>query len=457
MSNNGQYWMEDVETLSRATIDRVQMEKLEYALQYCEAHSEFYKRKFRDNGISIANVKSLEHLSDLPLTSREELESDQKMNGRFGSLACNKSEEPGQTVGMTGVKFSATGKPIRVLMSVEDAASQGRLAARGLTCAGVTQADYLYLMDFPQFNLLYMHTGLGSINVGSKSILVGMERAERNASIYTRLYPPSCFYISPTYSKLVTRLLKQTNKKYEIHSVLGWSEPGYSLPSRRAQFRAMWSEVSREEKVNICDVYGMVEVGLLGFECTENRGLHGFEDAYVYEIIDPETGAVLPEGHEGELVITHLERTGMPLIRYRTGDITSIQTEPCACGRTHLRLVGIRGRRDQGVKVDGRIVYQSDIEEAMAKVDTFSGEFNVVIDGSVETKELVIDVPSEGNEDFRQELEKTCAAGVGISVRVNQKPKEEIITFVHRSQKIFRVSERERLRREAENQRRAET
>lgn len=456
--SNYVYWMEDVETLSRRALADMQTEKLKSMLAYCQSHSEFYKKKYRDAGISISGTQTLEDMVHLPLTGRAELEKNQQEKGRFGTLVCNDGREPGQTIGMTGVKFSATNRPIRLIMSVEDAASQGKLAARGLTCAGIQPKDYMYLMDFPQFNFLYMHLGLGSVNVGSKSILVGMERAKRNTSIYTSMYPPTCFYISPTYSKLVTGLLKQTNRRYPIRTVLGWSEPGYSQPSSRSLFVEMWGEVSSEPKVNICDVYGMVELGLLGFECPENTGLHGFEDAYIYEVIDPDTGSVMEPGKEGELVITHLERTAMPLIRYRTGDITSIQREPCACGRTHLRLMGIRGRLDQTVRIGGKRIYQSDIEEAMGAVKGFSGDFNVMVDGVEAVKELNIDVlEMEKVEQVRRDLESVCSKSLGIPVKISFKPKTDMLTFVHRSQKVFRSEDRERLKREADNQRRAET
>jgi phenylacetate-CoA ligase len=450
--------MEEMETLSRPALAAIQTEKLKDLLIYCQSHSRFYEEKYAESGISISKVQGLEDISYLPLTSREELEEDQRKDDRFGNLVCNGREEPGQTIGMTGIKFSATGRPLRLIMSVEDAATQGKLAARGLSCAGVEARDYMYLMDFPQFNLLYMHMGLGSINVGSKCILVGMERAERNTSIYTRLYPPSCFYISPSYSKLVTKLLKQTKGRYPIRTVLGWSEPGYSLPTWRNRFREMWSEVSTEANINICDVYGMVEVGLMGVECPENRGLHGFEDAYIYEIIDPETGKVMQPGEEGELVITHLERTAMPLIRYRTGDITSIQYETCDCGRTHLRLAGIRGRRDQAIKAGSRKIYQSMIEESMGGLKRFSGNFNVVLDGSDDISRINIDVPdTESTEEIRQEMQELCSKNLGVPVTITPRPKDEILTFIHRSQKVFKAEDRERLVKEAANQRRAET
>ena len=458
MGSSDQYWMKDVETISRRDLEIVQVKKLKDILAYCQAHSEFYQKKFRKNKVSVSKVRRLEDIASLPLTGRDEIVKDQSQRGRLGSLMCNRFEEAGQTIGMTGVRLSATAQPIRALLSFEDAAAQGRVGARGLVCAGVQPTDYLYVMDFPQFNLLYMHVGLGSINLGSKSMLVGMERAERNTMIYTRLYPPTAFYISPTYSKLVTKLLKQTKKRYPIHTVLGWSEPGYSVTSWNERFKGMWSEVSDCKGINICDVYGMVEVGLLGFECTQHMGLHGFEDEYIYEVIDPNTGDVLPPGEEGELVVTHLERRAMPLIRYRTGDITSIQVEPCKCGRTHLRLMGIKGRLDQEINVNGKKIYQSQIEETLGSFKGYSGEFNVVRNGPGKVKRLDIDILKDGiSTSDQQELEFACTRKLAVPVRLTPKAKEDLVVFVHRSQKIFEMERLEDLKKEALKQLRAET
>jgi len=457
MEAMSEYWLEDIETASRVNLERIQLEKLKKIIAYVEIHSEFYKKKFRENKVSSLKIQSLKDLCSFPLTSREEIVKDQRENSRLGSLMCTSFDEPGQTIGMTGVRFSATGEPIRVILSIEDAASQGRLGARGLICAGVERKDYLYIADFPQFNLLYMHLGLGSINLGSTSILVGMERGERNVHTYTPRFPPSSFYISPTYSKFVTRLLKDAKMRYPIHAVLGWSEPGYSLPSWKERFRGMWGEVSVSSKITICDVYGLVELGLLGFECINEMGLHGFEDAYIYEIINPKTGDILKPGNEGELVITHLEREGMPLIRYRTGDITSIQYEPCNCGRTHLRLMGIKGRLNQGIKVSGQTIFQSNIEEALGSFKGYSGDFNATTNGSEELSQLDINIfQGETSKQFHKELEDGCSKKLGVPVAIHLKAKEDLAIFTHRSQKVFNTKDWDLLKKEADKQLRAE-
>lgn len=220
----------------------------------------------------------------------------------------------------------------------------------------------------------------------------------------------------------------------------------------------MWSEVSDQPEITICDVYGMVEAGLLAFECINEKGLHGFEDAYFYEIINPNTGDVLPPGEEGELVVTHLDREGMPLIRYRTGDITSIQLERCECGRTHLRLMGIKGRLDQAINVVGKKIYQSQIEETLGSIKGYSGEFNVVMNGSETVSILELRILKDStSEKIQRDWENVCAKRLGVPVRIQFVAKEDLVTFVHRSQKVMKAESLERLKKEAASQLRAET
>lgn len=452
------FWMKDIETASKEEIAELQLLKLKKLLEYAELRSKFYQDKFSRNKVSVSKMKALDDLRTLPFTTRDEIVADQEEYGRAGRLMATDFTTPGQTIGLTGVKISASGQPIRVIISVTDAAFQGKLAARGLTSAGVTRSDYFYIADYPQFSLLYMHIGLGSINLGSKSLLVGMERAERNTTIFPMLYPPSAYYITPSYSKFVTQLIKKTGKKYPIRTVLGWSEPGYSIASWRERFQEKWAEVSSAPEVKVCDVYGMVELGLLAFECRQQNGLHGFEDGYIYEVIDPETGETLPPGEEGELVITHLEREGMPLIRYRTGDITTVEDNPCPCGRTHLRLKGIKGRYSQRLDVSGKTIYVGQIEDIVGRFKESSGEFNVLIDGSQTIDQLELAL-AEGKmpPNLVTTIQKEIAEKLEIPVQITLVKREDLFIFLHRSFKIIDRQKLEFYKKEVGNQLKVET
>jgi phenylacetate-CoA ligase len=451
------FWMKDIETASKEKIKEIQLYKLKKQLEYVERRSKFYREKFSRDRVSVSEVRTLDDLHSLPLTTRDEIVADQKKYGRLGNLMATDYTDPGQTIGLTGVKISASDQPIKVIMSLSDAAFQGKLAARGLTAVGITRSDYLYVADYPAFSLLYIDLGLGSINVGSKSLFVGMERAERNTSVFPSLYPPTAYYINPSYAKFIIPLLKKAGKENPIRIVLGWSEPGYSIACWRERFQEKWAEVSSSPEVKVYDVYGMTELGFLAFECSHQNGLHGFEDAYIYEVIDPETEELLPPGGEGELVVTHLEARGMPLVRYRTGDITGIDDGPCPCGRSHLRLKGIKGRYSQRLNISGKTIYLSQIEDIVGRFKDYSGDFNVLIDGAqiLDRLELAL-AKEEVNSDLVTKMQKELEKRLGISVLIAPVKREDLLVFPHRSFKIIDRKKLEFLKKEIRDQHKVE-
>ncbi|MBI5444519.1 MAG: hypothetical protein HY900_25315 [Deltaproteobacteria bacterium] len=439
------FFQRDVETATRDRVAQVQAAKLGTTLEYVSERSGFYRAKFKN--LSLEKVRAVGDLAGLPFTERSEILSDQAEHGQLGRLMCTEFTDPGQVIGQTGDRFSTTGDPIRVIATAADLAFQGKLAARGLVSAGVGRDDYFYIADFPQFNLLYMHTGLGSINVGSKSLLIGMERAERNILVYMPLYPPSAFFISPSYSKVMVDLLKKAGKKFPIRTVVGWSEPGYSLASVRAELRRLWGEVSTQGEPRVCDAYGMIEVGYLGCECRDQAGIHGFEDGYVYEVVDPNTGAPLRVGEEGELVVTHLEREGMPLIRYRTGDITTLDDSPCSCGRTSLRLRGIRGRWQERLEIAARIVYGGDVAEALS-AGGYRGPLNVLAGGTAASEALEVVIEDVGPDELER-LRLWLIQRLNVPVKLTAAEGEGLVTYLHRSRAVIDRTRLDALRREA--------
>jgi phenylacetate-CoA ligase len=452
------FWQKDIETASRSDIRKMQEKKLAGILEYVEARSGFYQNKFDECGVSASDVSTLDDLKRLPFTERDEIVGNQEEHGGFGTLRCNDFREPGQAIGQTGDRFSRTGKPIRAIVSQTDLATQGMLSARGLMSAGIISKDYLYIADFPQFNLIYMHTGLGSINVQSISLLVGMERAERNIGIYMELYSPTAFFISPSYAEFMGNLILKMGRKFPVKTLLGWNEPGYSLPAVRARIEELWQSISLEQGVKVCDAYGMIETGYLGFECRHQNGIHGFEDACIYEIIDPVTKELLKPGEEGELVVTHLEREGMPLIRYRTGDITSLDDSPCPCGRTHVRMKGIKGRWAERLEVKGINIYSSQVDEAMARIREYKGGYNILVDGDrrVDQLEVAVDkdqAPSTLATDMKARLEKELR----VPVKITAVQTSDLLIYPHRSRRIIEKANREDYRKEAAAQMAVET
>lgn len=459
MENNGKnYWIRQIETADRQKIREIQSAKLQRMVDYTSVHSRFYSSKFKHEKVSISKIKTVEDIQRLPFTTRDEIVADQERYGGLGSLMATKWTDPGQTIGLTGVKISYSNRPIRMVLSLHDSAFQGKLGARGLIGAGITAADFFYLADFPQFNPIFMNMGLSSINAGSKVLSVGMERAERNATIFPRLYPPAAYFINPSYSKFVVNIIEKEGKKLPIRTVVGWGEPGYSIPSVRERHQRRWAQVSSSFDVKVCDVYAMVELGILGFECRQQTGLHAFEDGYIYEVVDPQTGSVLPAGEEGELVVTHLERKGMPLLRYRTGDITAIDDSPCTCGRTHVRLQGIKGRYGEIPLTGGKRVYASQVENIIGKFPQYAGGINVFRNGSQPMSQIDVVIAQEGlSEDDAPAIKKALEDELKVPAKLTLVKSEDLIVFPHRAHRVLDRTKLELYKRETAEQFKGET
>jgi len=187
----------------------------------------------------------------------------------------------------------------------------------------------------------------------------------------------------PTYATFLKALEQDTGTELKFKRLFLWGEVGGSVgPVRKRLSKAFDAKVH--------DIYAMQEFGVLAAECKAQKGLHGFEDQFVYEIVDPSTGEVLDDGKEGELVVTDLHRSAFPLIRYRTGDITSIERGKCRCGRTHLRLAGIKGRVSETVTGEaGARAYPAEILAMLEENPHVTGVFRVVPGAGtfIETKE----------------------------------------------------------------------
>lgn len=451
------YWQKGIETLPRPELRHLQDRRLLRMLAWVAEHSQFYRDKFARSAADVGAVTGVDSLRQLPFTDRAEVHADQAGHTGIGTLRCVDESAAGQTIGLSGARFSVTGRQLRILVSATDAGTQGKLAARGLTAAGIGPADYLYVADHPQFSLLYMHVGLGSINVGAKSLLVGMERARRNVRVFMPLYPPTAFYTTPSYSRVLAGLLREAGARYPIRTVIGTGEPGCSLPGVRARMEGEWQSVSTADSVQVRDSYGLPELGLLGFECSARCGMHGFEDAYVYELIDPDSGEPAARGAEGELVVTHLERDGMPLIRYRTGDITRLDEAPCECGRTHVRLLGVRGRLAERLSVGARRLYPGSVEDALAGITAYGGEFNILVNGSASPAqlELALDAARLAPEAVAG-IEAELGRRLQVPVRVRLAREPELLVFPHKSWRLIDAAQRNACAAEARRQARLE-
>jgi phenylacetate-CoA ligase len=215
-----------------------------------------------------------------------------------------------------------------------------------------------------------------------------------------------------------------------------------------------WSEAMRDEieqKLNISaiDIYGLSEIMGPGvaIECIEaKKGLHIWEDHFIPEIINPDTGAVLPEGELGELVITTITKQGIPLIRYRTRDITSITYEPCVCGRTHARITRMSGRSDDMLIIRGVNVFPTQIEELLLKQEELAPQYEIEVtrDGNMDAVEVRVElaakfaaIPEPRRQEVAKTLQHAIKTFVGISTRIHLMPPDGLVRSVGKARRVF--------------------
>jgi phenylacetate-CoA ligase len=315
-----------------------------------------------------------------------------------------------------------TGKPTVVGYTRDDLLTWSDLVARFLSAGGVTQEDVVqisfgYGLFTGGFGLHY-----GAERIGASVIPVSAGNTQRQIMIMQD-FKTTALVCTPTYALYLSEVMSEMKidpRSTSLRVGLFGSEP--------------WSENMRQEieqrlGILATDNYGLSEVigpGVAG-ECEQKDGLHLFEDHFIPEIIDPQSGEVLPYGQEGELVLTTLSKEAFPMIRYRTGDITSLNPAPCRCGRTLARMARVFGRTDDMLIIRGVNVYPSQIEQVLLEIDGTMPHYQIIVDrkGILDDLEVLVEV-SEGiffDEMKRQRqlverIEERLRSALGLSAKV---------------------------------------
>ena len=346
------YWERTLETLDRAQLEKLQLRRLRTTVRRLAANVSIYQEKFAANGFNLRRLRSLEDVHRLPFTTAEDLRASYPR----GLLAVAPSE-----VLRLHTSSGTTGKPKALMFSRRDVDHAANLMARCLVMSGVTQADILQnMMTYGLFTgALVMQ--YGAEKVGVMVIPAGPGHSEKQW-LLMRDFGTTLLHLTPSYALYLVDFLEQ-------HGV----DPRRDLAIRKAFIgaepytEATRAKIERGLGVEVYNSYGLSEMNGPGvaFECQYRQGTHLWEDNYLMEIVDPQTGDPLPEGHRGELVLTTLRREAMPLVRFRTRDITAIIPEPCRCGRTHRRLERVTGRTDDMLIVRGVNIYPQQIERVL--------------------------------------------------------------------------------------------
>lgn len=407
-------WNEEFETLPREALEALQLKRLKATLEKVYATVPFYKEKFDKAKFHPDKLKSLNDLKDVPFTYKQDLRD----NYPFGLFAV-----PREQVVRIHASSGTTGKPTVVGYTKRDISMWAELMARTFSAAGVRKGDIL--QNAYGYGLFTGGLGAhyGAELIGVSVIPISGGNSKRQVMLM-KDFGSNAISCTPSYALSL----------YEAAIEDGIDVK--SLPLRVGIFGAEpWTNEMRkdiEEKwgIDAIDIYGLSEVIGPGvsYECIEAKnGMHINEDHFIVEIIDPETGEVLPYGEVGELVFTSITKEALPIIRYRTRDISRLIKEPCICGRTFVRMEKVTGRTDDMLIIRGVNLFPSQIESILIETKGVLPHYQIIVDrvNNLDSLEVLVEVSEDFFSDeikvlqhLEQTIEKNIKDIIGITCKV---------------------------------------
>ncbi|MBQ6813039.1 MAG: phenylacetate--CoA ligase [Methanobrevibacter sp.] len=407
-------WNEEIETMSREDIRELQLKKLQSTVKRAFDKIPFYTEKYTAANVFPEDIETLKDIEKLPFLTKDDLRACYP----FGMFAVDQKE-----IIEVHSSSGTTGKPVVSGYTKKDIDGWAEITARGLTMMGLDADDIIqnthgYGLFTGGFGVHY-----GAHKLGATIIPISTGQTRRQVEIMQD-FGTTCIIFTPSYGIYLGEVAKEEGV-----------DPG-ELGLKAIGFGAeMWTEEMRQRieesfKTKAYNIYGLTELmgPGVGIECSEQNGLHIAEDYFYPEIIDSKTGMVLPEGEKGELVLTNLEREGMPVIRFRTKDLTVLHYDRCECGRTLARMERITGRADDMIKVKGVAVFPSQIEKALLKVSDIEPHYQIIVTRPDIMDEIEIKVEASEelfSDDIKEMMGVKAKIGeyiqneIGIAVKVS--------------------------------------
>lgn len=388
-------WNKDIECCSdRKKIEDIQLERLRHMA--CKAYENvpFYKKRFDESGIKPEMIKSLSDLKNLPFTTKEDLRD----NYPFGLFA-----EPMKNVVRLHASSGTTGKPVVAGYTKGDIEVWSEAIARIVTAGGIDENDVVqisfgYGLFTGGFGLHY-----GIEKVGATIVPMSSGNTQKQLMLMQD-FGTTALVATPSYAMYLSEMIKEKGIPRDNFKLK------YGFFGSEAMSEKMREKLEDSMGILVTSNYGLTEVmgpGVSG-ECIYKCGEHINEDMFIVEIIDPKTGEVLPYGESGEVVITTLTKEAMPVLRYRTRDISYIIPEPCTCGRTSYRLAPIQGRTDDMLKIKGVNLFPSEIESVVLEFPQVSPNYQLIlrIENMLDTLEIVVELVDGSLLERFSEIEK---------------------------------------------------
>ncbi|MBC7189638.1 phenylacetate--CoA ligase, partial [Candidatus Aerophobetes bacterium] len=393
----------------RKELEKLQLSRLKNTVEKVANLSPFYKNVFAREGIKGDDINSIDDIKKLPFTTRDDL----REHFPFGFCVL-----PLEKIVRVHTSTGTTGKPKAIFFSRKDINEAAKLIARCMRMTGAHPGDvFQNMMSYGLFTggLIFHY---GAEKLGVLVIPAGTGNTERQIEIL-RDFKTTIIHITPSYALYLADVLEEKGidpkKELFLRIIYMGAEP-YSEKTRE--------KIEKIYGASAFNCYGLSEMNGpgVGFECPEKKGLHIWEDNYILEVIDPVSGEPVEEGSEGELVLTTINREAMPIIRYRTGDITFIYPDKCPCGRTHRRISPIKGRVDDMFIIKGVNVFPSEVERVIMDIPEVARNYQIVLE-----REKSLDVMT-----VRVEIKKSFFDGSlehlkALQEKIKDKLKNEIM------------------------------
>jgi len=407
-------WNDEFECMPVEKLQEFQLEKLKETVAWVNEKVPFYNKKFKEMKIAPEDIQSMEDVAKLPFTVKDDLRD----NYPFGLCAVPLNE-----VVRVHASSGTTGKPITGPYTADDLEQWTECMARNFWGAGVRPEDVV--QNSYGHGLFTGGLGFhqGGSRLGCTMVPTGAGMTERQITLM-KDFGSNVLCCTPSYALTIAERAEEMNvdiKALPLRVGIFGAEP-WTVPMRQ--------EIEERLKIKAMEAYGLTELGGPGvsFDCEAQDGLHINEDHYLAEIVDPTTFEPVPLGEKGELIFTSLQRRAMPMIRYRTKDITRLRRETCACGRTLIKMDKLSGRSDDMLIISGVNVFPSQVEALLLDIDEVEPQYVIVVRKKGYLDQLIVKVEAkkevyEAGTEKRSEVEAKIAGHIkemmGIGVEIN--------------------------------------
>ena len=387
------YWNKTIETMDPAQMRQLQETRLCDLVKRLYSGSEFYRNRFQEQGILPEDITKLEDLAKLPFTVKQDLRDTYP----YGMFAV-----PASQIVRIHASSGTTGKPIVVGYTKKDIGIWSEVMARAYTSAGINKHSVVQIAYGYGLFTGGLGAHYGAETVGASVIPISVGSTNKQVALMCD-FGTTAIACTPSYALYIAETMremgidpKSTNLKTGLFGAEPWSEK-------------MRDEIEKQLGISAHDIYGLSEIIGPGVacECEYKNGGHIYEDHFYPEIINPVTGEVLPIGEKGELVLTTLTKEGIPMVRYRTKDLTTLNREVCDCGRTLVRMGKILGRSDDMLIIRGINVFPSQVESVLFGLGATAPHYQLIVEreGLLDTLTVLVEVTPEMFSDEIKQME----------------------------------------------------